>query len=326
MSQQSVTVKGVKSGLILKLTDHGDFESLLPDIERKFKESSAFFGNKHMVLSIEGRDINDEQASEVLKLLVKNTRLKVDTVMVQNSVLENRFEEILGEDPQHEVEISKLRKDNATLLKAVDQLTAQLDPLNIQVHRGTLRSGNDIEALGSIMVLGDVKPGATVTAGGSIFILGALQGTADAGAYGDSDAFVMALKMDPLQIRISDAMAVAQEKTGKRRKGFMRPKDEVIPEVASIVDGHIVIQDFDNTFLKENSFFRPGRKPVSPLMDNNTAPILSKEEADAIRKEAEKQQKLKEAAAKDEEQDKKSSKDESDADVSSINEKKDEEN
>ena len=274
---QPVTVKGVKSGIILKLTDEGEFDKLLPLIEKKFKESAAFFGNRHMVLSIEGRDINEEQAGEVLDLLLKNTRLKVDTIMVQDRVLEDRFQDILGEDPRHEREIAKLRKDNATLLKAVDQLTAALDPMNIQVHKGTLRSGNDIEALGSIMVLGDVKPGATVTAGGSIFVLGALQGTADAGAYGDSDAFVMAMRMDPLQIRISDAMAVSQEGSGKRKRGFMRPKDEIIPEVACIVDGHIVIQDFDNEFMKENDFFRPDRQPVSPLMDDNTIKILENE-------------------------------------------------
>ncbi len=278
MMSQPVTVKAVKSGLIVKLADDVEFEELLPKIEKKFRESSSFFGNKHMVLSIEGRDVSDAQAAEILRLLVDNTRLKVDTVMVQNRVLEDKFQDILGDDPRHEREIGKLRRDNATLLKAVDQLTAALDPMSIQVHRGTLRSGNDIEALGSIMVLGDVKPGATVTAGGSIFVMGTLAGIADAGAYGDSDAFVMALKMEPAQVRISDAMAVAQEKKGGRKRGLLRSKDITVPEVASIVDGHIMIQDFDTEFLKSNIFFRPGREVVSPLMDSNSLKALLEDE------------------------------------------------
>jgi len=274
---QPVTVKAVKSGLIVKLADDVEFEELLPRIESKFRESASFFGNKNMVLSIEGRDVSDAEAGEVLKLLVENTRLKVDTVMVENRVLEDKFQAILGDDPRHEREISRLRRDNATLLKAVDQLTLALDPMAVQVYRGTLRSGNDIEALGSIMVLGDVKPGATVTAGGSIFVMGTLGGIADAGAYGDSDAFVMALKMDPLQVRISDAMAVAQEKKGGKRRGLFGTKETVAPEVASIVDGHIMIQDFTTDFLKNNKFFRADRKPISPLMDINSMKALTEQ-------------------------------------------------
>ena len=274
---QPVTVKAVKSGLIVKLADDVEFEELLPRIESKFRESASFFGNKNMVLSIEGRDVSDAEAGEILKLLVENTRLKVDTVMVENRVLEDKFQAILGDDPRHEREISRLRRDNATLLKAVDQLTLALDPMAVQVYRGTLRSGNDIEALGSIMVLGDVKPGATVTAGGSIFVMGTLGGIADAGAYGDSDAFVMALKMDPLQVRISDAMAVAQEKKGGKRRGLFGTKETVAPEVASIVDGHIMIQDFTTDFLKNNKFFRADRKPISPLMDINSMKALTEQ-------------------------------------------------
>ena len=94
-------------------------------------------------------------------------------------------------------------------------------------------------------------------------MMGAMQGTADAGAYGDSEAFVMALHMDPLQIRISDAMAIAQDNVPKRKRGFMRPKDEIIPEVAVISDGHIVIRDYDSEFIRSCGFFRTDKKTVS---------------------------------------------------------------
>ncbi|MBR5376648.1 MAG: septum site-determining protein MinC [Lachnospiraceae bacterium] len=278
---QPVTLKGVKSGIILKLSGEGDFEKLLPEIEKKFKESASFFGNKHMILSIEGRDVDDEEAAQILELLVNNTRLKVDTIMVQDRVLEDKFQAILGDDPRHEIEIARLRKDNAVLLKAIGQLTSALDPMNVQVHKGTLRGGNDIEALGSVMILGDVKPGATVIAGGSIFVFGSLQGTADAGAYGDAEAFIMAFNMDPMQVRISDAIAVS-EKSGKRRRGFMRPKDMIIPEVASIVDGHIVIQDFDSTFIKEMTFFKKSKKVTGPLMEETAADMIAAMEQNGI--------------------------------------------
>ncbi len=280
---QPVTLKGVKSGLIVKLSDQGDFKDLIPEIQKKFKEGAGFFGNRHMILSIEGRDVNEEEAGQILKLLTENTKLKVDTVMVQDHVLENKFHEILGDDPGHEIENAKLRQDNDLLLQTVRQLEAAVNPINAEIHAGNLRSGRDIEALGSVIILGDVKPGATVTAGGSIFVMGAMQGTADAGAYGDSDAFVMALRMDPLQIRISDAMAIAQDKVPKRKRGFMRPKDEIIPEVALISEGHIVIRDYDSEFVRNCNFFKSERRHVSPLVEKK---VSEKEETPAKKKTA----------------------------------------
>ncbi|MCR5486381.1 MAG: septum site-determining protein MinC [Lachnospiraceae bacterium] len=275
---QPVTLKGVKSGLIVKLTDQGNFADLVPEIKKKFKEGAAFFGTKHMILSIEGRDVNEEETAEILKLLTENTKLQVDTVMVKDKVLENKFQEILGEDPGHEIENARLRKDNDLLLKTVHQLEAAVNPMNAEIHAGNLRSGRDIDALGSVIILGDVKPGATVTAGGSIFVMGAMQGTADAGAYGDSDAFVMALRMDPLQIRISDAMAIAQDNVPKRKRGFMRPKDEIIPEVALISDGHIVIRDYDSEFVRNCRFFRTDKKAVSVIEEEAPKPGRAKEQ------------------------------------------------
>ena len=263
---QPVTLKGVKSGLIVKLAPEGSFEDLVPEIQKKFQEGAGFFGNKHMILSIEGRDIDEDEAAEILALLKENTKLQVDTVMVQDRVLENKFHEILGDDPGHEIENARLRKDNETLLKAVSQLEAAVNPMNAEIHIGDLQAGMDIDALGSVIVMGDVKSGASVTAGGAIFVLGTMQGTADAGAYGDPDAFVMALTMDPRQIRISDAMAIAQDKVPKRKRGFLRPKDEIIPEVAVISEGHIVIRDYDDDFIRSCRFFDPNKEPVSPLV------------------------------------------------------------
>lgn len=49
--------------------------------------------------------------------------------------------------------------------------------------------------------------GAQVVSTGNVIILGKLNGTVYAGASGKEDAFIVATKMNPIQIRISDVIA-----------------------------------------------------------------------------------------------------------------------
>jgi len=81
-----------------------------------------------------------------------------------------------------------------------------------------------------------------------------MQGSAFAGMTGDKDAIVMALELNPQQVRIADLIAIApdaEKKTGFRfRKNVV--KEEVSePEVACIEADHIVKKAYNQTFLKE---------------------------------------------------------------------------
>ncbi|MEB3354961.1 MAG: septum site-determining protein MinC [Cyanobacteriota bacterium] len=85
------------------------------------------------------------------------------------------------------------------------------DPTALTVHQGTLRSGDHLEAAGSLLVLGDVNPGARVSAGGHVLVWGRLRGTAHAGFKGDRNARIVALQLRPLQLRIANAVARGPE-------------------------------------------------------------------------------------------------------------------
>jgi septum site-determining protein MinC len=74
-------------------------------------------------------------------------------------------------------------------------------------HRGTLRGGQTLQQLGTIVVVGDVNPGAELVATGDILVFGALRGTAHAGAQGDAAARVFALELAPTQLRIATYIA-----------------------------------------------------------------------------------------------------------------------
>ena len=76
----------------------------------------------------------------------------------------------------------------------------------------TVRSGIEIRHPGSIIILGDVNPGGIVVADGDILIWGRLRGIAHAGARGNRQCMIMALQMEPTQLRIANALARAPEK------------------------------------------------------------------------------------------------------------------
>ncbi|MCT7961748.1 septum site-determining protein MinC [Laspinema sp. D1] len=97
---------------------------------------------------------------------------------------------------------------------------ALADPLYLET---TVRSGVEIRHPGNVVLVGDVNPGGSIIADGDILVWGRLRGLAQAGANGNEQCIVMALQMEPTQIRIADWVARAPE-----------PLPEFYPEVAYV--------------------------------------------------------------------------------------------
>ncbi len=103
-------------------------------------------------------------------------------------------------------------------------------------HKGNLRSGMFMEYDGSLVILGDVNPGAEVKATGNILILGALKGIAHAGCKGSTDAFVFALNLIPVQLRIGNIITRFPDGDSKVNRK---------PEYAYVEDGKIYVSPFE---------------------------------------------------------------------------------
>jgi septum site-determining protein MinC len=95
------------------------------------------------------------------------------------------------------------------------------EPLYLET---TLRSGTEIRHPGSVIIVGDTNPGSAIIADGNILVWGRLRGIAHAGALGERNCRIMALQMEPTQLRIADQVARAPEKAPR----------QFHPEVASI--------------------------------------------------------------------------------------------
>ncbi len=109
--------------------------------------------------------------------------------------------------------------------------------------KNTIRSGVEIRHSGSIILLGDLNPGGIAIAAGDIIIWGSLRGIAHAGAGGNRESRIMALKMQPTQLRIADLVARAPEKS----------PEQIEPEIAYIAPEGIRLY-LANNFAKIHSF------------------------------------------------------------------------
>ena len=116
------------------------------------------------------------------------------------------------------------------------------DPLYLQT---TVRSGMEIRHDGTLIVIGDVNPGGAVIAQGDIIIWGRLRGIAHAGCQGDRACRILALQMQPTQLRIDDVVARAPNTT---------PHD-MQPEIAYVsTEGIRITRGLD--FLKTHRFIK----------------------------------------------------------------------
>lgn len=113
-----------------------------------------------------------------------------------------------------------------TLNQTAQPSTPLAEPLYLQM---TVRSGLEIRHSGTIVVLGDMNPGGIVIADGDILVWGRLRGIAHAGANGNSKCLIMALQMEPTQLRIADFVA---------RAPTIQPT-QVYPEIAYLSLIHI---------------------------------------------------------------------------------------
>lgn len=109
------------------------------------------------------------------------------------------------------------------------------EPETALLVRGTLRSGQVVEHEGNVVVLGDLNPGAMVRSTGDVIVLGHLRGVVHAGANGNRNAQVWALRLEPTQLRIADLIA--------RSPDDERGPDG--PEIARIVDGWIQVEAYE---------------------------------------------------------------------------------
>lgn len=243
-----VLIKGNKYGISLALNSELEFVELLKTIGQKFKESSKFFDtNQQVAISFEGRQLSTEEIQQILAVIHQNCSLDISYVIDNSEQTLEVFQTAIMNKQQQNVQPSLPVEP-----PIVETQTQHSNFDDGRFYKGTLRSGQTIHSNSSIIVIGDVNPGASVIATGNIIVLGCLKGTACAGCDGNDKAFVVALDMYPMQIRIGNVIARASD-TERPKKGIFKRSIEVENEakIAYVVKDNICIETISKTVLSE---------------------------------------------------------------------------
>lgn len=230
MENSDIKLKGTKDGVDIYIDSrHGDeelykiYDEFLNDHKDFFKDTKL---NKAKLV---GNRFSDEQKQNLSEI----TKKYIDCANVDFMTMDDfRSHPFVRKEEQKRPRRRRSEEQvSSTVIchKAVDIPTRYVD--------GTVRSGDMVEFDGNVVIVGDVNAGAEIKASGSIFVLGTLRGTAHAGCYGDTDAYIYALCMIPLQIRI--AHIIAKSPDGKQ-------KIVLRPEIAKISEEFISIESAVN--------------------------------------------------------------------------------
>jgi len=166
-----ISVKGLTiPALLIKLDSGISFEENLKEIKEKL--ASSFFQGSVVIIDTDGLQLSEIEKNQLENLLKEHN----------SQILGYKF---------HEAE------------KKSESIPSISREKSLKIINKTIRSGQRIEHDGDILILGDVNPDAYVIASGNIIVMGKLRGIVHAGAKGDETAEVIALKLQPQQLRIA---------------------------------------------------------------------------------------------------------------------------
>lgn len=171
-----IVVKGMTvPALLVKLDENLTVEDNISQIKAKL--GSDFFKGSLAVIDYESAKLSDED------------KRKIEEAVRSTSTRFVGYKPTLKLEKNQKIEaVPQPKAEGVRTLKFIDK---------------SIRSGQNIEHDGDVLIIGDVNPGSYVTASGNIIVMGTLRGTVHAGAGGDDGAIVIALKLRAQQLRIA---------------------------------------------------------------------------------------------------------------------------
>ena len=226
-----VSFKGTREGLLVTIGE-GAWHDLLSELAKQLERpgAQAFFRGARVLLETGERAIGVVELEELIALLAQHQMTL--TSVVGQAETERAFNQIRTTIPPETLNYSNGHSE------PVESERPPSDEAQALVIRRTIRSGQVIHYMGTVMILGDVNPGAEVIADGDVLVWGRLRGVVHAGASGDDTAIVGALILSPTQLRIGGQIARAPD--GRR------PHNSPA-EIARVRNGQITLEPWTSS-------------------------------------------------------------------------------
>ena len=217
--KNAVRIKNTSGGMTVYLDAQMEFEELLSEIGKKFGESAKFFGNVKTVLSLEGRELSEEEEAQIVDVITLNTQLDIVYLLDKSQPVVTQ--------------------------EVVVETVKELIPRNERVvfYKRCIEAGEIIRADKDLVVFGNVSEDAVVMSTNSIYIFGGLYGEAYAGIDNGDDYVIAAMDFMPEKIGIG-----RYEHQGKKVSRWIK-KSAFDSKIAYVKDKKIVTDQITKELL-----------------------------------------------------------------------------
>lgn len=174
----AIIIKLKKNEVCMELNQEVEYKEIITELNDKLIDLKKFYKDEKTPIVITGKELTDTEFNNIKDLISE----KIDTNITYEKP-----------DSMGLHNIKNIYENHSELTQA-------------KFIKGSLRSGQRIEHVGSLVILGDVNSGAEVIASENIVVVGALRGIAHAGAKGNKKSFISAYLIDSPQLRIANVV------------------------------------------------------------------------------------------------------------------------
>jgi septum site-determining protein MinC len=214
---KGLAFKGTSEALIILIPEDMSFDQLIIQMAEKVKAAEKFFRGAKLKIIYRGKTLTNSEEEQLVKVMTDNSGVIIESI-------------------RHEENSKPIEPSKPSKLSGVPQrkiFFKELEEGPCKFVRGTIRSGVRVMFEGNIVVLGDANPGSEIVASGNVVVMGILRGMVHAGADGNREAIVAALKLCPTQLRIADIITRCPDTSDQTG---------MLPELAFIKDDIIYVE------------------------------------------------------------------------------------
>ena len=217
MADTPLVIKGTAQGILLKPQSF-NWSEVLHTLAVALQNAEGFFRGGRVIIELGERTLPEEHLIAIENLLSQYD-VELWAVLSQN-------ERTIRTARSYGI-ITRLPKETEN--NNAEKIDPEKKAMFIQ---RTLNSGQKLHYAGHITLIGDVNSGAEVIAGGNIVVWGRISGVVHAGAFGDEQAIICSLDLQPSQLRIAGYIGRTPDSK----------LSTLSPEQAYIEDGHIIAE------------------------------------------------------------------------------------
>jgi len=201
-----IVIKLKMNEVCIELSQESEYKDIINELNEKISSLQTFYQNEKTPITITGRQLTNTEFENIKNLIIE----KIDT------------------DIKYEKPDSMGLHNIKNIYENTNELT------QAKFIKGSLRSGQRLEHVGSLVILGDVNSGAEVIASENIVVVGNLRGIAHAGAKGNKKSFISAYSIESPQLRIANIVTsfekTENEPIKKARIAYINNEDTIIIE------------------------------------------------------------------------------------------------